>query len=467
MTALGDVYKPFPKQFEFHQAALDPNIRYVCFWGALDSGKTFAGAAEACRQAFNRPGGTGWIIRQTYRELQDSTAKQFREHFLIPLGMELKYTKRDESIIVRAKGGKTSTILLRSLDHPEKFRSAQTDWIWMDEASDPKIKSDAFNLLRGRMRDAVNPIFILTTNPPFVGQWLYNYFHKPKPPFFTVFVQTFDNPYHDKEYVADLLASYPQDWVEVYLMGKAGMILAGEPVYRGAFTRERNVLPFDFSPGIKLLRGWDFGVVRAAVVWAQIETLKDANDSFVDHSVEHLHYIDEAVYEGLAADEIARMVKARTLRKFPKIQPSMIMDACDVAGNQRSQATASTAINELRRQGIYPYSQLLPSKEEAILDFSKNLRTESHNRPLILFTPNCSVLTTAMDAGFHRNETGEIVNDGLYIHVADAALYLHAAFFSSPAFRARRPRKPRISRAIYDFTQPSRKRDPSKRYAFR
>lgn len=468
MISLDKVYRPFDKQLQFHKAAATQGIRYVCFWGALDSGKTWAGAAEACRQAYNRPGGTGLVVRTTYRELQDSTAKQLREDFLQPLGMEIKYVKRDEEIFVRAKGGGTHVIKLRSLDHVEKFRSAQFDWIWLDEASDPKIKENDFNLIRGRMRDSENPVFLLTTNPPFVGQWLFNYFNQPKAgsQFYTIFVQTFDNPYHDKEYVADLLESYPQDWVEVYLMGKAGAILAGRPVYRGSFDREKNIRPFTFSPGLELIRAWDFGVTRSAVVWAQIETINADSDAFLHKAVEHLVFIDEAIYENVGADDMARMVKARTTRKFPGLAPTSIRDACDIAGTQRSQATTQTAVGELNKEGIYPTYQLIQNKEAAIFDFSKNLRITSHGIPLILFTDNCSLLTMAIDAGYHRDQSGEIVADGLYCHVADAALYAHLNFFTAPHFQVNRPRPPKAARAVYDFMAQPKRRGGIARYKF-
>jgi hypothetical protein len=465
----GTKYVPFPKQVEFHQACENPKYRYVCYWGALDSGKTWAGAAQTAKICYEHPGTTFVVSRFTYRELHDSTAKQLREDFLIPMQLEKKYVRRDEKIIVHAKGGGTSEIYLRSLDRPEKFRSMQVDGIWLDEGSDPKIGEPAFNLLRGRMRDSENPTFIITCNPPFIDHFVHKYFQNPGGAFYTVFTTTFDNPYHDKEYVADLMASYPPDWIEVYLMGRAGAIIAGRPVYKGAFDRAKNCIPFEWSPALPLYVSWDFGVKRSAVLWATIATLKSARDAFIRTAAEHLIFLEEAVFEGLPADEIAKRVRARTLRKFG-MEASKAQHAADIAGNQRSQATNTSPIMELRRQGINPRVTRIPDKEEFILDMSKNMRMMSYGVPLILVTPACEALATGLDRGYHRNETGEIVADGFYIHLADAAMYLNANFFSAPAMKVRRPRNPITRKAVIgveDYGRPLRRQTTGARYKFR
>src|SRR6201986_3269028 len=97
--SIGDIYKPFPRQYEFHHSP----AKYRLFGGAACPGKRQALLWEAVQQAFNVPGSDSLLLRRTYPELESSLLAYFRRD--VPRSFYRKYNESKH--IVTWKNGST------------------------------------------------------------------------------------------------------------------------------------------------------------------------------------------------------------------------------------------------------------------------------------------------------------------------------------------------------------------------
>jgi phage terminase large subunit len=117
-----------------------------------------------------------------------------------------------------------SEIIFRGMDDPEKIKSTEFNYIWMEEATEFDV--DDYNQLRLRLRRANagqrNQMF-LTFNPIGKTNWVYKTFFEQKPEDTQILhVNYKDNPFLDKEYVEMLKNLEGQDktFYQVYTLGE-------------------------------------------------------------------------------------------------------------------------------------------------------------------------------------------------------------------------------------------------------
>lgn len=191
-------------------------------------------------------------------------------------------------------------------------------------------------------------------------------------------------------------------------------IFEGKPVYP-LFTEQRHVTNLVYTPPGILYGGWDFGYHRPAFVVAQI----NAEDQFC------------IMGEVLGEDEGIKAFGSRVLQwrraKFPGAE---WIDACDPAGDQRTDKAEFTSIQALNEIGIYPISRK-SNIREGIEIIDQRMRMRTDGRVGFLIDPSCRVLIDGFKGGYRypvvREGMTEAENpqkDGYYDHLQDAMRYI-------------------------------------------
>jgi hypothetical protein len=277
-------YGALPTIKRFHESGAQ--IR--CIVGPVGSGKTSGAAQEVGNYLphfmFDRYGikKTRWVIvRNTYRELIDTTQKTVFEWF--PNGFGRGYDSINYTISY--ENGIQSELWFRACDRIadlKKFKSLEVTGYWIDESIE--VAEEIKRMLKTRIgRYPKRPIKcpvrfgIETTNPPDVEHATYSNFKwntpppGPKPeknplPKHEGFWQP---PYENAKnlrprYYEDLRTDYADspDWIDMYIEAKPGIILRGKPVYNN-FRREYHEAKEPLlwigqnSNNKTLYRGWD------------------------------------------------------------------------------------------------------------------------------------------------------------------------------------------------------------------
>src|SRR5208283_281777 len=136
-------YNPLPSQWRFHES----HSKFKGFSGPVGSGKSAALCYEAILQSERSPGCTGLIAAPTYSMLRDTTEPMLLE-LLEELNLDYERKKTEAKIVIARTG---STILLRSLDNPERLRGTNLAWFGLDELS--YTKEESWLRMVARLRD--------------------------------------------------------------------------------------------------------------------------------------------------------------------------------------------------------------------------------------------------------------------------------------------------------------------------
>lgn len=162
---------PLPKQKEFLDKALSPRSpKYIAYIGGIGSGKSLIGCITVLHWAILYPG-EYLIARQFAPELKITTYKTFLD--ICPPELIEEHRVADGMIKIKTSSSKTSLILFRQLEEPDKLRSLNLSGFYIDEAN--QVSEEAFMLLQGRLRGPGVRKGVLTTNPK-GHDWLYRWF---------------------------------------------------------------------------------------------------------------------------------------------------------------------------------------------------------------------------------------------------------------------------------------------------
>lgn len=151
---------------------------------------------------------------------------------------------------------KRNLIFFRGLDDPEKIKSAEFNYIWMEEATEFFLED--FQQLKLRLRRATgdhrrNKMF-LTFNP--IPSWIKDYFfEQAKETDVGILKVTYrDNPFLDKEYARMLeqLAEQDRTYYRIYTLGE--FATPEHVIYPNFFSHDAAPAQFD-----EIVYGVDFG----------------------------------------------------------------------------------------------------------------------------------------------------------------------------------------------------------------
>lgn len=428
----GKTGQRFHKEVDFVRALMGP----------IGSGKSVACVIEMfIRSLAQEPNKEGirksrWVIvRNTYRELQDTTMQTFFDWFPERLGLMKKMDAKFTTNLPLPDGTVAHIeFLFRALDKPDdvkKLLSLEVTGGWINEAREvPKAIMDMLIGRLGRypnMRDGGASWFglIMDTNPPDSDHWWYKLFEQTKPEEYRLFKQP-SGVSPEAENIANLPARYynkmqagkDKEWINVYVHGQYGFVQDGKPVFPEYkddvhFSEEEIIIPNNAV----IYVGIDFGLTPAAV----FGFLTAGNRWCI---------FDELVTEDMGAKNFAKLLHRQIAKKYMSYSMEIYGDP---AGDQRAQTDEITPFMILSSEGIdaaptYTNDPII--RREAVagplsrMDFSGN--------PGFLIGPGAPMIRKAMAGGYKYKRMAvsgqerymDKPDKGRYSHVSDALQYL-------------------------------------------
>lgn len=414
--------------------------------GPVGSGKSTACCWEIYRRANEQqPNAAGirktrWtVIRNTYRELKDTTIKTWLDWF--PEDVCGAFNWSDMAHKVKF-GDVEFEVMFRALDKPKdvkKVLSLEVTGAWVNEAREiPKSIIDALDDRVGRFPARKDGGctwrgIIADTNPPDDDHWWFNMAEVERPDGWEFFRQPgglveregkfYANPNAENlenleaDYYINRKAGKSLDHVRVYYAAQYGFTIDGKPVYTeyadATHCAEKDI------PVVKNLPvyiGIDFGLTPAAVFGQRLP-----NGRWI--------WVDELVTEDMGISRFAELLLPKMNEDFAGHD---FIITGDPAGEQRAPTDEKTVFQILKGKGV----PALPAETN---DFT--LRRESvatalnrmvDGKPGLIISPKCKVLRKGMAGGYcykrlqvvGQERYHEKPDKNKFSHVCEAGQYL-------------------------------------------
>ena len=407
--------------------------------GPIGSGKSSVCVAEILRRAAETPPGADgkrrsrWaVIRNTYRELEDTTINTFKEWVPPSLG---RWYEADNAYHLKFNDVE-GEVLFRALDRPQdvgKLLSLEITGAYINEAKE--VPRSVFDMIQGRIGryPAIKNLppgvrawsgLWGDTNPPDVDHYIYKLFEEERPKGFEIFRQPGGRSpdaenlqWLPKEYYERLIAGKSKDWIRVYVDGEYGFVQDGKPIYP-EYQDGIHTAPCTLIPGSTIIVGNDYGLTPAAVFCQR------------DPATGQLQVLREFVSERLGAVGFATE-QARILKTVFK--GHRVTAWGDPAGNQSSQVDERTPFDVVRAAGV-PVDPAPTNdwvlRREAVAGMLTRLTMGA--APALIIDPSCKYLRKGMNGGyaFRRLQVAgderfeDKPNKNIYSHVCEALQYV-------------------------------------------
>lgn len=373
--------------------------------GPIGSGKSVGCVVELIKQAQDQqPGWDGirrsrWaIIRNTYRELNDTTMRTFYDWMPKSAGT----VRIADATFIWKDGDVEAEFLFRALDRPDdvsKLLSLELTGAWINEARE--VPKQILSMLVGRVgrypsKRLGGPTrygVIMDTNPPDEDHWWYKAFEEQRPDNWTLYKQPGGLSKNAENienlvpgYYKNLMGGQDTEWIKVYVHGKYGYVADGKPVhplYNDDIHTAKAVLKHQGGP---LTVGCDFGLTPAALVWEQT-------------SFGQWRALSEVTTEDMGAETFGVLLKEHLKKNYPGQSFDMWGDP---AGDQRSSINESeTVFTILQGQGIPIYkcdTNDVVIRRAAIDTLLGKLTVTGD--PALLVSPACKEFRKGMNGGF-------------------------------------------------------------------
>ena len=424
----------------FHQS--DAFIRSLL--GPIGSGKSVACIQELlmktlAQEPWNGVRKTRWaIVRNTYRELEDTTMESFFEWIPKSLGT-YSVLKNKFTLKLKLEDGTRvySEFLFRALDKPgdiKKLLSLDLTGIWVNEARE--IAKSVIDMGSGRA-GRYPPVreggatwhgLIMDTNPPDNDSWFYQMNEVDKPSNSKIFHQpsgTSDGAENvsnlPKAYYENMVLGKTKEWVNVYVHGMYGFITDGRPVYP-EYKDDLHAVEYDIEvdPNKTLYVGIDFGLTPAAAI-GQISVTGQ------------LMIIDELCTFDMGAVSFGNLLKQKLSTK-PYNECKDVEIYADPAGEHRAQTDEDTPFRILTESGIiaWPtYTNDFTIHREVVA--VQLMKLDFAGKPAMVIGPKATMIRKSFAGGYSYKRlqvTGEERfkdtpdKNSKYSHCGDAVQYL-------------------------------------------
>jgi len=450
--------------------------------GPLGGGKSSGCVWDlAQRGVAQRPGPDGvrrsrWVvIRNTNRQLEDSTIRTFLQWFPPHIHGSWLPSKGNYTIrSLKAAADEPAAEIefqFRALDRPDQvgnLLSTEYTGGWINEGRE--VPWAVYDALMGRigrfpaMRDGGASWFglIADTNPPDTESDWYRFFEETdhseaievmskalvergmpaiKP---DQYAQCFKQPSGlgpQAENLPNLPPAYyerqaigkGEDWIKIYLKGEYGFAVDGRPVFSdysdATHCPENERLWPRLSPELPVYRSWDFGLTPACV-FSQITATGRwiVTDELIATTIDQ---------KGMGLDRFSDVVLEYCNRNLRGVE---FVDVGDPAGRSRAESDEKTCFQIAWAKGIQmqPAPQTLSIRLEGT---RKPMNSMTDGKPQFVLHPRCKRLRRALMGGYHYRRlrvSGERYTNepdkNEYSHVADALTYAGAWLFG-PALR--------------------------------
>jgi hypothetical protein len=372
------------------------------------------------------------VVRETVKQLQDTTIKTFLDWF--PDGLFGTYAKTSKTYYLKF-GDVECEVMFRALDDSAdvaNLNSLELTFAWFNECRDihPDIV-DAMSKRIGRFPSKKDggPTWHGMwgdTNPPTMDTWWYYQMEgidpkdgvSPLNNGWKVFKQPSGrSPY--AENLENLPEGYydtqgrSEEYIRVFIDGQYGLSSAGTPVYK-YFKPDYHMAKSSLRPflnGVRpLVVGMDLGLTPAAVIGQQCPRGRAL-------------ILDEAVSFDMGAQRFIRTVlKPLLYERFPG---APIIVVVDPAGVQRAQTDERSVVDIIKAEGlkvIPAKTNLLPPRLNAVDEY---LMRQVDGDPAFVVDPRCYQLKAAMMGGYRYKPKGDnAIEKNKASHVAEALQYL-------------------------------------------
>ena len=458
--------------------------------GPVGSGKSSGSCVEIVRRAFlQEPDNDGVrrirgaAIRNTYRELEDTTLRTWLDWFPEHTGSgepgwghykEGKKTyilgrdRKDNKLIQLDDGTSVyCELLFRALEKPDdtkKLLSLDLTLAWINEFRE--IPYEVLRALVARMGrypskkngpGATYKGVMADSNPYDVDSDYYRLFEEGEdeevnemyeklgvePPSFSLYSQpsgmspnaeNLENLPDGYAYYVNMIETAKksgkgQNWIDVHVHGKFGFTYEGRSVYRDAFSEDnhRSPGPLRHIPSRTIAVGFDPGIGGTAAVYTQTDI------------VGRWSVLGELVAEEVGATEFIPMMASDLKRRFG-VSPMEVVIYADPAIDQRSQINMKTYKSMLIDAGfrVYPSEKGVDIRIESVRSV---LNRNIDGYPALNVDKSCSKLLRGFMGGycFRRMQVSgerytEKPDKNEFSHVHDALQYV-VAYFEGPALK--------------------------------
>lgn len=432
-------YKAPPTLARFHKS----DAFYRGVMGPIGSGKSTGCSWEVFRRAQEQEPSQGskkrrsrWaVIRNTYRELQDTTVRTWLDWFPEEATGQFRPGDMAHEIRLELEDGTLveCDVLFRALDRPQdvkKLLSLELTGAWVNEAREvPRTVVDMLGGRVGRFPSARGggPTWsgvIMDTNPPDMDHWWYRLFEESDPEGWEIFRQpsglsdkaeNLENLPGGREYYTRQMGGKDDEWINVYVHGDYGFVSDGKRIYP-EWHDSSHVGEIDPDPSLPLYVGIDFGLTPAATFGQQ--------DAFGRWLV-----VDELVVEDMGAIRFAEQLKHKLQTDYRGFAVDLWGDP---AGEQRSQVDESTPFQVMHAQGLNVTpapSNDFTVRREAV---AATMRRLIDGKPGLMVSPNCRTLRKGLGGGYCYRRI-QVSGDERYhdkpdknrfSHVCDAQQYM-------------------------------------------
>ena len=419
---------------------LDTN-NYVTADGTIhhNSGKSVTCSFEIVRRAsMQNPNPRGlrksrWaVVRETVRQLQDTTIKTFLDWF--PPGQCGEYMRTTKTYFFKV-GDVEAEIMFRALDDADdvaNLNSLELTGAWFNECRDihPDIV-DAMSKRIGRYPSAKDggPTWFGMwgdTNPPTVDTWWFFQMEgldpkdgvSPNNNGWAVYKQPSGRSAY-AENIENLPEGYydtqgrSEEYIRVYIDGEYGLSLAGTPVYK-YFRPDYHMGSGPLRPianGARpIIVGMDLGLTPAAIIGQQ-----DARGRVL--------ILDERVSFDMGIQRFIRTELKPLL--YERFAGSPILIVVDPAGVQRAQTDERSAVDIIKAENL----RVIPAKTNNISArvnaVDEYLMRQVDGDPAFVVDPRCTRLKAAMMGGYrYKQKQDNVIDKNKHSHVAEALQYL-------------------------------------------
>jgi hypothetical protein len=401
------VHRPLPSQAQFQGL----KGRFKGFSGPVGSGKSAALCFETVRQAYINRGRQGVLAAPTFAMLRDATLTALFQG-MEEQDVEFEIRKSDGELTLRAP---QSTILLRSLEEPERLRGTNLAWFGIDELS--YTREEGWLRLEARLRDPkAESLCGFGVWTPQGHDWIYKRFiHDPISGYECVRAKPFENHFVlDKtpDYYERLKTSYDPKFYRQEVLGEYVNSRA-DRVYH-CFDPKVHLALHAYDPGKVLMWALDFNVAPMSSVLLQ---WKD----------KQLVVIDEIVLERATTEEACQEFENRYKNHCAGLE---------IFGDASGRNMHTTGISDytmlqgfLYRAGFRNVKIRVPSKNPPVLSRVQKVNalfTNALGEVLLEVDPRCKELIKDFEEVMFKRDSGIVdkVRDPQRTHASDALGYV-------------------------------------------